>query len=51
MADEKKKFSFFYARSKASAIFFRRIGIDARKLSDHTISIGGRSLILDKSLY
>ena len=25
--------------------------VEARKLSDHTVSIGGRSLILDKNLY
>ena len=26
------------------------MGVEARKFSDHTVSIGGRSLILDKNL-
>ena len=40
-------------RSEASAILFFTygIGIEAQKLSDHTVSIGGWSLILDKKMY
>ena len=43
---------FFTLRQKRGfSHFVLRVGVEARKLSDHLISIGGRSLILDKKLY
>ena len=32
-------------------LIYVSIGVEAQKLSDHPISIGGRSLIVDKNLY
>ena len=51
---EKELFSSWEGfRSEASAILFFTHGvrIEAQKLSDHTVSIGGWSLILDKKMY
>ena len=45
------EFFFFFFLFGAEARLQPSVGVEARKLSDHLISIGGRSLILDNNLY
>ena len=46
---KKEFFPFFFGQKRGFSHFV--LGVEARKLSDHTVSIGGQSLILDKNLY
>ena len=51
---EKEIFSFFFGQKRGFSHFVlhvKRVGVEAQKFSDYTVSIGGRSLILDKNLY